>query len=80
MTLEIAYFRHTPEVEVIRALTNWQSIRLDGIGSSSELSRKNCMILSGGKGTPCLFLNGECIAKGFFELVDWMRKEGHVLL
>jgi hypothetical protein len=78
MTIYIAWFRACPEQELMFALLAWQDIT---IGINPEKYTKGmCMKDSGGKGTPCAYLHGKLIAKGFFELVDWLKKEGHILL
>jgi hypothetical protein len=77
MTLTISYFKDSahPEVPIMCRLLDWQEINYDLLHAPKEV-----MLASKAKGTPCIIYDGEIVAVGFFELVDWIRKEGRVLL
>lgn len=74
MTLDIIHYKHFHEVEAIGKFLNWQDVHMKVKEDISALR------LTGAKGTPVISERGAIVAKGFFELVDWLRKEGHVQL
>lgn len=78
MTIYIAWFQDCPEQELMFAFLAWQDITI-GI-DPDKYTEAMCMKASGAKGTPCAYHKGELVAVGFFELVDWLRKDGRVLL
>ena len=77
MTLVIAYFKDPfhPEASLMKEFLRWQGIMYDMMHDP-----KLVMKSSGGKGTPCVIDPSGVVAVGFFALVDWLRKEGRVLI
>lgn len=74
MTLHLTAFKHTPEVEAATAFLDFQKIRYI-LDIDIFYARNN-----GGKGSLVAFSPNEARIGGFFDLVDWIRKNGHAKL
>lgn len=74
MTIHLTAWKNTPEVEAAKAFLDFQGVNYVQALSHEYLSN------NGGKGSLVAFLDGYHRIGGFFDLVDWLRNNGHARL